>query len=140
MRYVHGGNMPIMFGDARCPACQAQIELLNIKIGKGSVIYYDLSRFPPPKCITSADGSYSMPSWYLPCGQKSIGYIKKKRFDMKLILLLVVSIFSSNVFAVKYKRNPIAHDPQKDSFFSGTDNKLAEKEQGPQKKTNGEVS
>jgi hypothetical protein len=44
-----------------------------------------------------------------------------------------VSIFSSNVFAVKYKRNPIAHDPQKDSFFSGTDNKLAEKEQGPQK-------
>ena len=52
---------------------------------------------------------------------------------MKLIFLLVVSIFSSNVFAVKYKRNPIAHDPQKDDFFSGTDNKLAEKEQGPQK-------
>lgn len=52
---------------------------------------------------------------------------------MKLIIFFSCFLFSLNSFAVKYKRNPIAHDPAKDAFFNGTDNKLAEKDPGPQK-------
>lgn len=49
-----------------------------------------------------------------------------------IVLAITLSAITGTSFAKVEKRNPIAHDPAKDAFFSGTSNKLAEEEQGPQ--------
>jgi hypothetical protein len=80
------GNIPIMFGSEDCGACVAQKKLLNdyfrekgIKI---NVKYYNLKTKKAPQFLLDRNGSYSMPTWWLP---KS-GKIKKGIIQPKQLL------------------------------------------------------
>jgi len=67
---INLGPAAIMFGSSDCPACLAQFKLINDYILKnkvdGTILYYNLKKQPVPKCITNPDGSYAMPTWYIP--------------------------------------------------------------------------
>ena len=80
------GNRAIMFGNSKCPACLAQYKMINDHYNnmgkKRNISYYDLEKFEAPYFLLNKDGSYAMPSWYLPTGKKSgkihTGLIKTK--------------------------------------------------------------
>uniref|UniRef100_A0A6C0I7Y8 Thioredoxin-like fold domain-containing protein n=1 Tax=viral metagenome TaxID=1070528 RepID=A0A6C0I7Y8_9ZZZZ len=76
----------ILFGDSRCPACVAQIKLLNAYFKKPlSIKYYDLGKKPPPSFLLDSKKNYSMPTWYFPTingrGVFIKGIIQPKKFE-----------------------------------------------------------
>lgn len=92
MKSINLGKKPIMFGNSDCPACLAQFKLLNdhyTSMGKSRGInYYDLKTNAPPTYLLKPDGTYSMPTWYIPPGpNKTTGTLKpvliknSKNFD-----------------------------------------------------------
>ena len=75
------GKNPILFGSSDCPACLAQFKIINdhyMSMGKKrDIIYYDLHDFAPPTFLLKPDGSYAIPTWYLPEGpNKTSGTLK----------------------------------------------------------------
>jgi glutaredoxin len=58
-------SLPVFFGSDSCPACRHQKEIL-----KGVTYnYYDIDKFEAPKEITDSQGSYSMPTWFIPTSE-----------------------------------------------------------------------
>ena len=68
------GNDVIMFGSSDCPACIAQIQILN-KYFKNSpptfITYYNIKKYQAPDIIMDKNKNYSIPSWYIPTNNGS---------------------------------------------------------------------
>ena len=74
VKSINLGNQIIMFGSSKCPACVAQVKLLNDYFSKqGSPLlikYFNLDKHTPPSFLLDSSGNYSMPSWYSPKSKK----------------------------------------------------------------------
>lgn len=68
MNRIKFGKDIVLFGSIQCPACLAQIKLLNeyFKDKPFEIGYYDLQKKQPPNFLVDKSGSYSMPTWYFP--------------------------------------------------------------------------
>jgi hypothetical protein len=85
VKSINLGNQIIMFGSSKCPACVAQIKLLNDYFSKkGSPLlikYFNLDKHDPPSFLLDSSGNYSMPSWYSPKSKKiTQGMIRADKF------------------------------------------------------------
>jgi glutaredoxin len=58
--------LPIFFGSSECPSCQAQKEFLKNKLENKDYMYYNIDKLSVPDFITEQDGSYSVPTWWIP--------------------------------------------------------------------------
>jgi hypothetical protein len=85
---VNLGKEAIFFGDSRCPACQAQVKILDDHYKKKGtameVMYCDLGKIKPPKQILDKDGSYATPTWYFPNNPLIKGVISPAQFEKNL--------------------------------------------------------
>lgn len=85
---VNLGNQAIFFGDSRCPACRAQVKILDEYYKNNGtameVMYCDLGKIKPPKQILDKYGSYVMPTWYFPNKPLIKGIISPAQFEKNL--------------------------------------------------------
>jgi len=74
VKSINLGNQIIMFGSSKCPACVAQVKLLNDYFSKKNaellIKYFNLDKHAPPSFLLDSSGNYSMPSWYSPKNKK----------------------------------------------------------------------
>ena len=70
LKKIKIGPSVILFGSSNCPACIAQVKILNdyfLGIKKPlNIKYYDLNTKKPPQFLLNPKGNYSMPTWYFP--------------------------------------------------------------------------
>ena len=85
VKSINLGNQIIMFGSSKCPACVAQVKLLNDYFSKNNtsliIKYFNLDKHAPPSFLLDSSGNYSMPSWYSPKSKKiTQGMIPPNKF------------------------------------------------------------